>query len=64
MCNGRYGLCFNEPICRTCHLFLFPEKSVQSVQEDVDHDSMVINYNKIQYLYEMYSECILYIICN
>uniref|UniRef100_T1J244 E2 ubiquitin-conjugating enzyme n=1 Tax=Strigamia maritima TaxID=126957 RepID=T1J244_STRMM len=24
-CNGFYGPCFGEPVCGTCHLFLFPE---------------------------------------
>lgn len=24
-CNGYYGPCFGEPICATCHAFLFPE---------------------------------------
>ncbi|KAK6630839.1 hypothetical protein RUM44_003009 [Polyplax serrata] len=25
ICNGYYGPCFGEPICTTCHAFLFPE---------------------------------------
>lgn len=25
VCNGYYGPCFGEPICATCHAFLFPE---------------------------------------
>ncbi|KAI5709239.1 hypothetical protein M8J76_013633 [Diaphorina citri] len=25
MCNGYYGPNFNEPVCSTCHLFLFPD---------------------------------------
>lgn len=23
-CNGYYGPCFGEPVCATCHAFLFP----------------------------------------
>lgn len=26
MCNGFYGPNFNEPVCSTCHLFLFPDE--------------------------------------
>lgn len=25
MCNGFYGPSFGEPVCATCHAFLFPE---------------------------------------
>lgn len=25
ICNGFYGPCFEEPVCATCHTFLFPE---------------------------------------
>ncbi|XP_023715843.1 uncharacterized protein LOC111868948 [Cryptotermes secundus] len=25
ICNGFYGPCFEEPVCATCHAFLFPE---------------------------------------
>ncbi|XP_063239047.1 uncharacterized protein LOC134540316 [Bacillus rossius redtenbacheri] len=25
LCNGYYGPCFEEPICTTCHAFVFPE---------------------------------------
>ncbi|KAJ9582862.1 hypothetical protein L9F63_022821 [Diploptera punctata] len=25
ICNGYYGPCFEEPVCATCHAFLFPE---------------------------------------
>lgn len=25
LCNGYYGPCFEEPVCATCHAFLFPE---------------------------------------
>lgn len=25
ICNGFYGPCFEEPVCTTCHTFLFPE---------------------------------------
>ncbi|XP_071438772.1 uncharacterized protein morgue isoform X2 [Hetaerina americana] len=24
MCNGYYGPCFDEPVCATCHAFIFP----------------------------------------
>lgn len=26
ICNGYYGPCFEEPVCATCHAFLFPEE--------------------------------------
>lgn len=26
ICNGYYGPCFEEPVCATCHTFLFPEE--------------------------------------
>lgn len=26
ICNGYYGPCFGEPVCATCHAFLFPEE--------------------------------------
>ncbi|XP_063982233.1 uncharacterized protein LOC135165150 [Diachasmimorpha longicaudata] len=25
ICNGYYGPCFEEPVCATCHAFLFPD---------------------------------------
>ncbi|XP_014238394.1 uncharacterized protein LOC106660075 [Trichogramma pretiosum] len=25
VCNGFYGPCFDEPVCATCHAFLFPD---------------------------------------
>ncbi|OXU25103.1 hypothetical protein TSAR_006675 [Trichomalopsis sarcophagae] len=25
ICNGYYGPCFGEPVCATCHAFLFPD---------------------------------------
>ncbi|XP_049787443.1 uncharacterized protein LOC126190881 [Schistocerca cancellata] len=25
LCNGYYGPCFGEPVCATCHAFVFPE---------------------------------------
>uniref|UniRef100_A0A8D8LVS4 Uncharacterized protein n=1 Tax=Cacopsylla melanoneura TaxID=428564 RepID=A0A8D8LVS4_9HEMI len=34
MCNGFYGPNFNEPVCSTCHLFLYPDDLSQE-QPDV-----------------------------
>ena len=32
MCNGFYSLNFNQPLCSTCHLFLFPASSNEGVE--------------------------------
>lgn len=39
MCNGFYSLNFNQPLCSTCHLFLFPASSNEGVQTMEKADS-------------------------
>lgn len=31
ICEGFYGESFGEPLCSTCHLFLFPENETVEV---------------------------------
>ncbi|GAB0095921.1 Ubiquitin-conjugating enzyme E2 [Sergentomyia squamirostris] len=42
VCNGYYGPCFGQPVCGTCHAFLFPivrEEEVIVTQLSDDEDS-------------------------
>ena len=31
-CNGYYGPCFSEPVCATCHAFLYASSLEQEIQ--------------------------------
>ena len=31
-CNGYYGPCFGEPVCPTCHAFLYASSQEQEVE--------------------------------
>ncbi|XP_051171238.1 uncharacterized protein LOC127288057 [Leptopilina boulardi] len=41
-CNGYYGPCFEEPVCTTCHSFLFPDNigmlQLQVISEKTDDE--------------------------
>jgi len=37
-CNGYYGPCFSEPVCATCHAFLYASSLEQEIQIQMSED--------------------------
>ena len=37
-CNGYYGPCFSEPVCATCHAFLYASSMEQEIQLGLSED--------------------------
>lgn len=40
MCEGYYGPCFDEYVCATCHVFLFPE----DIEVDVEANFSEVSF--------------------
>ena len=48
MCNGYYGNNFGQPVCTTCHLFLF-SINLKEDDEDREHRGYEVKYFTVQY---------------
>lgn len=41
MCNGFYESCGNEPICKTCHIFIYSDELLNTNAEDVSNTAVI-----------------------